>query len=66
MNTSQLLLVSAVGLGINLFGMFATGGHAHHGVRLWPGLVFHMPVSFDRPCSRYQNAEVLVFFFGVK
>lgn len=33
MNTSQLLLVSSIGLGINLFGMFATGGHAHHGVR---------------------------------
>ncbi|KAH9000237.1 cation efflux protein, partial [Lactarius akahatsu] len=31
MNTNQLLLVSAVGLGINLFGMLAMGGHAHHG-----------------------------------
>ncbi|KAH9072187.1 cation efflux protein [Lactarius deliciosus] len=31
MNTNQLLLVSAVGLGINLFGMMAMGGHAHHG-----------------------------------
>lgn len=31
MNTSQLLLVSSIGLAINLFGMFATGGHAHHG-----------------------------------
>ncbi|KAI9440478.1 hypothetical protein H4582DRAFT_1937084 [Lactarius indigo] len=31
MNTNQLLLVSAVGLGINLFGMVAMGGHAHHG-----------------------------------
>jgi zinc transporter 5/7 len=33
MNTSQLLLVSSVGLGVNLFGMFAMGGHHHH-VRL--------------------------------
>ncbi|KAH9946505.1 cation efflux protein [Amylocystis lapponica] len=30
MNTSQLLLVSTLGLGVNLFGMFAMGGH-HHG-----------------------------------
>lgn len=30
MNTSQLLLVSSVGLGVNLFGMFAMGGHHHH------------------------------------
>jgi len=31
MNTNQLLLVSSVGLAVNLFGMFAMGGHAHHG-----------------------------------
>ncbi|KAL7424681.1 putative zinc transporter msc2 [Cryptotrichosporon argae] len=31
METQQLLLVSSVGLGINLFGMWATGGHHHHG-----------------------------------
>ncbi|KAH9989852.1 cation efflux family-domain-containing protein [Russula vinacea] len=31
MNTNQLLLVSTVGLLINLFGMVAMGGHAHHG-----------------------------------
>lgn len=31
MRTHQLLLVSSVGLGINLFGMWATGGHHHHG-----------------------------------
>jgi len=30
MNTSKLLLVSSLGLGVNLFGMFAMGGH-HHG-----------------------------------
>ncbi|KAF9078123.1 cation efflux family-domain-containing protein [Rhodocollybia butyracea] len=30
MDTSQLLLVSSLGLGVNLFGMFAMGGH-HHG-----------------------------------
>lgn len=30
MNTSQLLLVSSMGLGVNLFGMFAMGGHHHH------------------------------------
>ncbi|KAJ7257892.1 cation efflux family-domain-containing protein [Mycena haematopus] len=30
MNTSQLLLVSTLGLAVNLFGMFAMGGH-HHG-----------------------------------
>ncbi|EJD07475.1 cation efflux protein [Fomitiporia mediterranea MF3/22] len=31
MNTSQLLLVSTLGLLVNLFGMFAMGGHHHHG-----------------------------------
>src|SRR6266851_2829321 len=31
MNTNQLLLVSTLGLIINLFGMLAMGGHAHHG-----------------------------------
>ncbi|KAF8573763.1 cation efflux protein [Ramaria rubella] len=30
MSTNQLLLVSTLGLGVNLFGMFAMGGH-HHG-----------------------------------
>lgn len=30
MNTNQLLLVSTMGLGVNLFGMFAMGGHHHH------------------------------------
>ncbi|KAI0321026.1 hypothetical protein OF83DRAFT_1101614 [Amylostereum chailletii] len=30
MNTNQLLLISSLGLGVNLFGMFAMGGHAHH------------------------------------
>lgn len=30
MNTSQLLVVSSVGLAVNLVGMFATGHH-HHG-----------------------------------
>ncbi|TRM65177.1 hypothetical protein BD626DRAFT_487931 [Schizophyllum amplum] len=30
MNTNQLLFVSSLGLGVNLFGMFAMGGHAHH------------------------------------
>jgi zinc transporter 5/7 len=30
MNTNQLLLVSSVGLGVNLFGIFAMGGHHHH------------------------------------
>ncbi|KAE9393476.1 cation efflux protein [Gymnopus androsaceus JB14] len=30
METSQLLLVSSLGLAVNLFGMFAMGGH-HHG-----------------------------------
>ncbi|KAF9054539.1 hypothetical protein BJ165DRAFT_1439692 [Panaeolus papilionaceus] len=31
MNTNQLLLVSSLGLAVNLFGMFAMGGHHHHG-----------------------------------
>ncbi|THH15614.1 hypothetical protein EW146_g4892 [Bondarzewia mesenterica] len=31
MNTNQLLLISTLGLGVNLFGMFAMGGHHHHG-----------------------------------
>ncbi len=30
MNTNQLLLVSTLGLAVNLFGMFAMGGHHHH------------------------------------
>ena len=30
MNTSQLLLISSLGLAVNLFGMFAMGGHHHH------------------------------------
>ncbi|KAI6112853.1 cation efflux protein [Pisolithus sp. B1] len=30
MTTSQLLLVSSLGLAVNLFGMFAMGGHHHH------------------------------------
>lgn len=30
MNTNQLLTVSALGLAVNLVGMFATGHH-HHG-----------------------------------
>ncbi|PWN51265.1 cation efflux protein [Violaceomyces palustris] len=29
-NNVQLLIVSAMGLGVNLFGMFAMGGHHHH------------------------------------
>ncbi|SJX66421.1 related to zinc transporter [Sporisorium reilianum f. sp. reilianum] len=29
-NTTQLLVVSSMGLGVNLFGMWATGGHHHH------------------------------------
>jgi Co/Zn/Cd efflux system component len=32
MNTSQLLLVSSLGLAVNLFGMFAMGGHHHVGL----------------------------------
>ncbi|WRT65778.1 uncharacterized protein IL334_002727 [Kwoniella shivajii] len=31
MEIKQLLLVSSVGLAINLWGMWATGGHHHHG-----------------------------------
>lgn len=30
-NTRELLIVSGMGLGVNLFGMWATGGHHHHG-----------------------------------
>ncbi|OJA09769.1 hypothetical protein AZE42_01489 [Rhizopogon vesiculosus] len=30
MTTNQLLLISSLGLGINLFGMYAMGGHHHH------------------------------------
>lgn len=30
MNINQLLLVSSIGLAVNLFGMFAMGGHHHH------------------------------------
>jgi zinc transporter 5/7 len=31
MEIDRLLWVSSVGLAINLFGMWATGGHHHHG-----------------------------------
>ncbi|EIW66425.1 hypothetical protein TREMEDRAFT_74701 [Tremella mesenterica DSM 1558] len=31
MDTRKLLLVSSIGLAINLWGMWATGGHHHHG-----------------------------------
>ncbi|KAG2141358.1 cation efflux protein [Suillus clintonianus] len=31
MTTNQLLLISSLGLGVNLFGMYAMGGHHHHG-----------------------------------
>ncbi|MBW0473868.1 hypothetical protein O181_013583 [Austropuccinia psidii MF-1] len=31
MNTNQLLMVSSMGLVVNLVGMFATGHHHHHG-----------------------------------
>ena len=34
MSTNQLLLVSSVGLAVNLFGMFAMGGHHHHVCKL--------------------------------
>ncbi|KAJ1024083.1 hypothetical protein NDA16_002922 [Ustilago loliicola] len=30
-NNTQLLVVSSMGLAVNLFGMWATGGHHHHG-----------------------------------
>jgi Co/Zn/Cd efflux system component len=39
MNTNQLLLVSSLGLGVNLFGMFAMGGHHHH--------VCHLCLQFE-------------------
>lgn len=29
-NTRELLIVSGMGLGVNLFGMYAMGGHHHH------------------------------------
>jgi Co/Zn/Cd efflux system component len=47
MNTTQLLLVSTVGLAVNLFGMFAMGGHAHH-VSLW---ICHLNLFIDT-CPR--------------
>lgn len=30
-NMTQLLIVSTGGLVINMWGMYATGGHHHHG-----------------------------------
>ena len=44
MNTSQLLLVSSIGLGVNLFGMFAMGGHHHHVCSLFPYFFFVLSV----------------------
>lgn len=47
MNTSQLLLVSSLGLGVNLFGMFAMGGHHHVGLYFTLSFKFS-DVSFNR------------------
>ena len=46
MTTSQLLLVSSLGLGVNLFGMFAMGGHHHHHVCC---------LAFMRICLLHNN-----------
>ena len=56
MDTSQLLLVSSLGLGVNLFGMFAMGGHHHVSKTLvlwWSELTSYLgwPFSFSFPWS---------------
>lgn len=53
MNTSQLLVVSSVGLAVNLVGMLATGGHHHHG---------HSHGGHDHSVS-YINLTFSVYFY---
>jgi len=48
MNTSQLLLVSSLGLGVNLFGMFAMGGHHHH-------VCIPVPRSLEPPDLHFRD-----------
>lgn len=58
MNTSQLLVVSSLGLAVNLVGMFATG-HNHHGHSHGGGHAHasHSAVSFLLPLSPPPEAE---------
>ena len=53
MNTSQLLLISSIGLAVNLFGMFAMGGHHHHvrTIRALVSIFLEADVFQGRPLS---------------
>ncbi|KAI0691229.1 cation efflux family-domain-containing protein [Cytidiella melzeri] len=55
MNTSQLLLVSTLGLCVNLFGMFAMGGHHHHGGHSHSHSHSHSPSP--KPAATQQRPE---------
>lgn len=69
METHQLLLVSGIGLAINLWGMWATGGHHHHGhshghdhaqVHAAPKVVsfrWNRDISYWLKLRRYTNRE---------
>ncbi|GAW09618.1 cation efflux protein [Lentinula edodes] len=70
MDTSQLLLVSSLGLAVNLFGMFAMGGHHHHHTLIHTrsmitptvpmNMVPHMSTNLG--CTRQANQTQLSCF----
>ncbi|WVN87200.1 uncharacterized protein L203_102377 [Cryptococcus depauperatus CBS 7841] len=60
MKTHRLLLVSGIGLAINLWGMYATGGHHHHGHSHGHGHEHghshsHTPAPTTRLEARYEH-----------
>ncbi|KAH8116359.1 cation efflux protein [Phellopilus nigrolimitatus] len=57
MNTNQLLLVSTLGLGVNLFGMFAMGGH-HHALSVHSHSHAHSPeLHFDDGVHAHERGH---------
>ena len=59
MNTNQLLLVSSLGLGVNLFGMFAMGGHHHHVSFISNSLEFNYSFLLGRAFSLTRSFAFL-------
>ncbi|KAL0060893.1 putative zinc transporter msc2 [Marasmius tenuissimus] len=55
MDTSQLLLVSSLGLAVNLFGMFAMGGHHHH---VWEDTRTLMDIHMDIPRKKSRSLVI--------
>ncbi|KAK8861656.1 hypothetical protein IAR55_002479 [Kwoniella newhampshirensis] len=56
METHQLLLVSGIGLAINLWGMYATGGHHHHGHSHGHDHS-HVPVNDKKEDHRHEHTS---------